>query len=85
MRTVGVGAAKPESDSTEELKKENKSLKSSNTKLKNKIEELEEKNEALHEENESLRAENATLKESLTGSIISPIFLTSFQNQNLMR
>ena len=64
MRTVGVGAAKPESDSTEELKKENKSLKSSNTKLKNKIEELEEKNEALHEENESLRAENATLKEN---------------------
>lgn len=29
MRTVGVGAVKPEADSTEELKKENKSLKTS--------------------------------------------------------
>lgn len=65
MRTVGVGAMKPESDNADELKKEIKGLKYSNTKLKNKIEELEEKNEALNEENESLRAENATLKENV--------------------
>ena len=64
MRTVGVGAAKLESDNADELKKEIKGLKSFNTKLKNKIEELEEKNDALNEENESLRAENATLKEN---------------------
>ena len=51
MKTVGVGAVKPESDNADELKKEIKGLKSSNTKLKNKIE-------------ESLRAENATLKEN---------------------
>ncbi|MFR5116875.1 MAG: hypothetical protein ACLTDV_07530 [Eubacterium sp.] len=43
MKTVGVGAVKPESDNADELKKEIKGLKSSNTKLKNKIEELEEK------------------------------------------
>ena len=43
MKTVGVGAVKPESDNADELKKEIKGLKSSNTKLKNKIEELKRK------------------------------------------
>lgn len=62
MRTVGVGAVKPKADSTEELKKENKSLKTSNTRLRNKIEELETENDALHETNEALRVELAALK-----------------------
>lgn len=62
MRTVGVGAVKPEADSTEELKKENKSLKTSNTRLKNKVEELETENDALHEENEISSCRDAALK-----------------------
>ncbi|MBO5372461.1 MAG: hypothetical protein J6A75_07055 [Lachnospiraceae bacterium] len=50
MRTVGVGAEKPEKKNATE------------TKLKKEIKELKAKNEQLKAENEELKAENEQLK-----------------------